>query len=47
MVKPPTNIVKIFPPKKQGAQQSGKKKIGGELASPSDSCPGLVALISV
>jgi len=33
------------PPKKQGAQQSGKKKISGELAPPSDSYPGLVALL--
>jgi hypothetical protein len=46
MVKPPANTAKIFLPKKQGAQQSGKKKSARELAPPSDSYPGLVALIS-
>jgi hypothetical protein len=29
MVKPPADTAKIFPPKKQGAQQSGKKKPAG------------------
>jgi hypothetical protein len=45
MVKPPTDTAMIFPPKKQAAQQSGKKKIGREIAPPSDSCPGLAALL--
>jgi hypothetical protein len=40
------DTAKIYPPKKQGAQQSGKKKIGRELAPLSDFYPGLVALIS-
>jgi hypothetical protein len=44
-MKSPTNTAKIFPPKKQGAQQSDKK-IGRELAPPSDYYPGLVALFS-
>jgi hypothetical protein len=38
---------KNIPAKKAGRTAVRQKKIGGELASPSDSCPGLVALISV
>jgi hypothetical protein len=44
MVKPPTDTAVIFPPKKQAAQQSGKKKSAGN-STPSDSCPGLAALL--
>ncbi len=41
------DAAKIYPPKKQGAQQSGKKISGGKLSNPSDHCPGLVARLSV
>jgi hypothetical protein len=36
-----------IPAKKAGRTAVRQKKIGGKIASPSDSCPGLAALLSV
>jgi hypothetical protein len=43
--KPPTDAAIIFPLKKAGRQAVSQKKIGEDLASPSDLCPGLLALL--
>jgi len=40
--KPPTKSTANIPLKKQGASSQAKKKSARELASPSDSCPGLL-----
>jgi hypothetical protein len=47
MMKPLSLILQDIPAKKAGRTAVSKKKIGEELAPPSDSCPGLVALVSV